>query len=644
MLAGQLPLPKAFAWQALLIQSALLALYQPALPFWNSLLFAALLGWQGWRLWHNSEALTQKQLNLLVAPILVLLLWQWGQLGVFNLMLHILLLAAIARGFTLTLRREAQQLIWVHYFSLACGFIFYQQMALALMIIAVMGLNLYLQHRLSAAEELPLQPKRLSLLFLMVLPIWLGLFLLFPRLPPLWQIPNQNIASSGLSDTLDPGSIEQLVKSDALAFRVRFQSDIPERPDWYWRVKVFEDFDGRSWRINSRFKERAVSSTNFRSEQPRISYQLLVEPTYQRDLFSLGLPLEWSEPLISRPAGLIAYPNLVTQRISYDSTSVLSPIPLASAAEQALNTIQHAANPQSRQFGEQLAQQYQGNGLAIVQAIATHFQQQDFYYSLTPPRLGSNAIDQFLFSSRIGFCSHYASATAVILRAAGIPARVVGGYQGGDWQEQQQYLLVRQRDAHAWVEFLDNGQWLRFDPTAAIAPERILQGIEQTLNSNDRALLTGWQSNWLGQLALQWSHLDYFWSMWVLGFKQQEQQELWQKIASWLNWLNWLSIIVLCLALTSITYLLWRYFARKAAKRASLRAVLVDALNNEPALGETVAAWLKHKAQQNPEAAALLEELGELYQRSVFANDQQAAIALRKRIKQQQRQLKQLKP
>jgi len=650
MLVGQLDLPKAFTCQTLVLQLALLALYQPALPLWNTIAFLGLLSWQGWRLYKDQPALSKKHLNWLMAPLLLLLLAQMSQLGVLNAMLHILLLAAVGRGFTLQQRADAIQLIWVHYFALVCCFIFYQQMAMALAIFGLLLLNGYLQHRLFAPQDAKIYPKRTLLLGLLILPIWLGLFLVFPRLPPLWQIPNQNMASTGLSDTLDPGSIEQLVQSDALAFRVSFTAEKPPREEWYWRAKVYEDFDGRRWQRHARFTSRQPETAPRNTLQPlsrslpssadHVQYQILAEPSYQRDLFSLGLPLSGSSSLITQPASLLAHPLPLTQRISYSVISVLSPLPLESDAERQVNLQQQDANPQTRQWGTELAQTHQGDAVKIVTALTTFFQQQAFFYSLTPPRLGRDAIDQFLFESRVGFCSHYASATAVVLRAAGIPARVVGGYQGGEWQQNQQYLLVRQREAHAWVEYLLHDKWHRFDPTAAIAPERILSGLEQTLSLEEQALLSGWQNNWLGQLALQWSHLDYLWSVWVLGFDQQDQQQFWQRVRNWPYW-NWVIFFTtgVILILAGI-YWRWRYRSRSKTKANLLRAKLSRTFHNQPPLGMTVSVWLTQIAQRNIEQAPLLREINELYERSVFAADAHAEKRLLQTLKQHGRLLR----
>ncbi|GGW57988.1 transglutaminase family protein [Alishewanella tabrizica] len=650
MLVGQLRLPNAFACQTLVLHLALLALYQPALPLWNTLAFLGLLSWQGWRLYKDQPALSKKHLNWLMAPLLLLLLAQISQLGVLNAMLHILLLAAVGRGFTLQQRADAIQLIWVQYFALVCCFIFYQQMAMALAIFGLLLLNGYLQHRLFAPANAKIAPKRTLLLGMITLPIWLGLFLVFPRLPPLWQIPNQNMASTGLSDTLDPGSIEQLVQSDALAFRVSFTTEKPPREEWYWRAKVYEDFDGRRWQRNARFTSRQLDtlsrnalqtmSQSLPASREHVQYQILAEPSYQRDLFSLGLPLSGSTSLSMQPASLLANPLPLTQRISYSVISALSPLPLESATERQLNLQQQNANPRTRQWGAELAQAHQYDAAKIVTALTAYFQQQAFFYSLTPPRLGRDAIDQFLFESRVGFCSHYASATAVVLRAAGIPARVVGGYQGGEWQQNQQYLLVRQREAHAWVEYLLHDEWHRFDPTAAIAPERILSGLEQTLSIEEQALLSGWQNNWLGQLALQWSHLDYLWSVWVLGFNQQDQQQFWQRLLNWPYW-HWVitSISVASLILAGM-YWRWRRSLRSKTKANVLRGKLSRAFNHQPPLGMTVAMWLHQIAQHNTEYAPLLLEINDLYERSVFASDALAEQQLLQKLQQHRRLLR----
>lgn len=660
MLASQLPLPNAFLWQTLSIQALLVLLYQPALAVWNTLLLLLLLIWSGSRVIMLRAPFNNKQLNALLAPLLLILLLQVRQLGVLNLMLHVLLLAAIARSFSLTKRDSAVQLVWVQHFAIGCTFIFYQQVSMAIVVFTLLLCNLYLQHRLFAPVTRAFSLKRVAVPLAAALPIWLGLFVLFPRLPPLWQMPNQQLATTGLTDNLDPGSIEQLVQSEEMAFRVSFQGIRPAREHWYWRAKIYEDFDGRSWQVNERFASRrptmypaARRSTAaiVPGSMEHISYQVLAEPSYQHDLFSLGVPLTWSDNVVSKPAATVANTTPVAQRMSYQLTSLLTAVPLASVAERELNLRQHRANPLSRELGEQFAIQHQRNPAAVVNALASFFQQQPFYYSLTPPRLGNDAMDQFLFEHRIGFCSHYAAASVVVLRAAGIPARVVGGYQGGEWQQSQNYLLVRQREAHAWVEYLVGEQWQRFDPTAVIAPDRILSGLEQTLSTQDRALLSGWQSNWLGQLGLQWTHLDYLWSVWVLGFNQREQQQLWQQLSAWLRSINgsYTYFVIPLFMLISMAFgwtrLRYRLTAKKSPHQkrlATLRSMLFQALAGQPAQGETVEHWLTRLAKDNPSHVDLLRTLNSLYERSVFADDLHAVTTLRQQLTAQRDTLRTL--
>ncbi|EIW90009.1 transglutaminase [Alishewanella agri BL06] len=650
MLAQELQLSRSWRGVAALLQATILLLYQPAFNALTTGLFALLLLWLAIRLWQQTKPLSARQINWLLAPVLLLLLLQTRSLGALNLMFHVLLLAAIGRSFSLQLRRDAVQLVWVQYFAISCAFIFHQQILLAGLIFGLLGVNLYLQFQLFAPNGQPLRLAPLVKTSMLALPLWLGLFLLFPRLPPLWQMPNQQQAVTGLGNELDPGSIEQLVQSDATAFRVSFDGAPPARQQWYWRAKVYEEFDGRRWLQHSRFDRRqtvapATTTTAVADAQP-LTYQILAESSFQRDLFSLGLPVSWSDNIRPRPAALLQSNQVISQRLSYQVSSVLSPIPLASAAELRLNLQTAAANPQSQQLAAQLKQQHGNDGHAISEALARLFREQAFYYTLQPPRLGANAIDQFLFQSRSGFCSHYASAAAMLLRAAGVPARVVGGYQGGDWQTSQQYLIVRQRDAHAWVEYLQDGYWHLFDPTAAIAPERILQGLEQALSQPERELLSSWQPGWLQQMALQWSHLDYLWSVWVLGFNQQQQTELWATLAGWLRYWPYMLSFAVLLALIAAGIWFKQYRQRHQLLRQApdyWRKQLLAVLPAPDLASEPLSRWLNKLAVANPTQAPVLMALNQHYEQLIFAGKTDAARHLQQQLQLNHKQLRTLK-
>mgnify|MGYP006195154317 CR=1 FL=1 len=281
----------------------------------------------------------------------------------------------------------------------------------------------------------------------------------------------------------------------------------------------------------------------------------------------------------------------------------------------------------------------------LVAAIAEHFRQQPFYYSLRPPALGRDSVDQFLFQTRTGFCSHYASATALLLRHAGIPARVVGGYLGGDWHAEQGYLAVRQREAHAWVEYLQQGQWQRFDPTAAVAPQRVLDSLDMALPENERDMLRSpWQSFALIQLfSQQLMHLDYYWSVWVLGFDDTQQQNLWHVLRK-----HWPAILYTMAALLLLSLciglLLW-YRRSRLNRPAIAQRLVLSAL--KPLLvakpsQQSVSGYLQQLAANHPAYAEPLLQITEQYDLAVYASQPQAEHELRKRLKQYQQQFKQL--
>jgi hypothetical protein len=205
---------------------------------------------------------------------------------------------------------------------------------------------------------------------------------------------------------------------------------------------------------------------------------------------------------------------------------------------------------------------------------------------------------------------------------------------------------VRQRDAHAWVEYLQDGYWHMFDPTAAIAPERILQGLEQALSQPERDLLAGWQPSWMQQMALQWSHLDYLWSVWVLGFNQQQQAELWLMLQSWLDYWRWLLGVMVGIGISLLLWLLyWQQQRRQLMRLAPdywRRRVFAE-LPEPDQPGESVHSWLKKLAQVNPDAAVPLQQLAASYERVVFAAKPEAASALQQQLRQQRKKLRALK-
>ena len=629
----------------LVIQLSLLGLLNEAFSLWISAIYVLLLLYLAVQILRNNTTASLTLANVLSGLIAIALIINVRQAGVLHFMLQILLLAAIARLFALKHLHEARQLIWVHYFLIACCFIMHQDMVVALLILSLFATNLYSQYRLFAPRQARLNLKLTGRAMLIILPLWLGMFLLFPRLAPLWQIPNTKMASTGLSDMLDPGSIEQLVQDNSLAFRVEFSTPLPQRQQLYWRSYLYEDFDGRRWQVNAQHKDNRPQQNAAMTNGSELStYRVIAEASQQHNLFALGSVFQHSSNVELVTAQLIRSPKLISQRFSYQLTSILQAIPLQSEQERSRNLQVAAGNPATQQLALEFKQRYPQPS-ELVAAIAEHFRQQPFYYSLRPPPLGRDSVDQFLFQTRTGFCSHYASATALLLRHAGIPARVVGGYLGGDWHAEQGYLAVRQREAHAWVEYLQQGQWQLFDPTAAVAPQRVLDSLDMALPENERdLLLSPWQSLAIIQrLSQQLMHLDYYWSVWVLGFDDTQQQNLWQALRKHWPAILYTTAAILLMTL-GIVMLLW-YRRSRPNRSAIAQQLMFGAL--KPLLGakptqQSLSGYLQQLAAHHPAYAEALLQVTEQYDLAVYANQPQAEQELRKRLKKYQPQFKQL--
>ncbi|WP_019674229.1 transglutaminaseTgpA domain-containing protein [Arsukibacterium perlucidum] len=615
---------------------AVIVLLHQALPLWYSAILLLLLLYR-WPLQQSKASVNKlKRINIIAALILLLLLISIRQSGVFHFMLQILLLSAASRLVLIRQRHDSHQLLWVLYFLLACCFIFYQSILISLVILALLLFTLNCHYQLYASKQYRLQLQQLVKAILLTVPIWISLFLLFPRLEPLWRIPTAEAAITGLADSLDPGSIENLVQSDKLAFRAIFSDSLPPRQQLYWRAKVYEDFDGRSWTVNQRFDRRQAVNRqpDSNNSEQAVSYQIIAEVSNQRSLFALGVPVQYANTVRPAAAYLVEARRPVSQRLSYQLVSELQAVPEDVAMEQRLNIRTVNANPETRVLASQLAANSSSTA-ELIEQISALFRQQPFYYSLNPPRLGENSIDAFLFDSRTGFCSHYASATAVLLREAGVPARVVGGYQGGVWHEEQQYLEVRQREAHAWVEYFDNGGWQRFDPTAVIAPERVLAGLDAVLSAEEQDQL---QANWrrfsaFNYLNQQLLHLDYYWSVWVLGFDDSQQHNLWQQLKAASKWLALLGTGLLLALVMWWLLRLQRQPAKFAAPVVLVQRYFGKVLNNKP-VGQHLSQFINQLKIHNPAHCSLLDTVDMLYQRALFADEQQALLQLENYLKQ----------
>lgn len=629
---------QAVQWRLWLFQLLLWALLLPAYTPWSLAVFALLLLAKLWQLYRNAKPWSLGYSNLLAGAMLLALSLSARDLGVMHLMFHFLLLAAVLRllGLTPQRRSDVVQLIWVHYFLLACAFILHQDLWLAAIILAAFALNLSAQY-LTFCTELPqLRWRVLSRNALLMGLVTAALFVLFPRLPPLWQLPGAKMTQTGLTDNLAPGSVGKLLQSDALAFRVKFSGTAPGAAQRYFRAKVYDVFDGSNWRAQ-RIQTAVIPATDAFAPY---NYTVIAEPHQQFSLFSLGAPQQHSANTLYTKEALLVTEQPLSQRLSYQVSSNIGVLKASGNINRYLQL--PAGNPQSRMLAQQLSQNT-GTAATLVQRISQYFQDQQFRYSLSPGELSGAQIDQFMFERKLGFCSHYAGATVFLLRAAGIPARLVGGYLGGEWQDDGAYLQVLQKDAHAWVEYYQDGNWLSFDPTALIEPSLLQETLSDATLADFAGAGGGWMLVQLRIMLLQpLRDLDYYWSMWVLSFDSAQQQSLFGQLRQWQQEIRFQTYWWLWLLLPAAVAATW-YWRRRPQQNLTT-SLFQPLLSLQPkAIEQTYQQYLAQWALQHPALENELALLTQCYQRWQFAGETQAYAESRQAMRQIILRLKRLK-
>lgn len=372
--------------------------------------------------------------------------------------------------------------------------------------------------------------KLASRMLLLALPLMAVMFVLFPRISgPLWKLPEEEkTAITGLSDTMSPGNISSLIQSSAVAFRVKFDDELPAQQDLYWRALVLWYFDGRTWEQG---KNNITLNPQLINVTDPLSYSITLEPHQKNWLYALDMPVKvpddinYTNNFVLRANKKISslYQYSVSSSLSYVIQQKLSPWEKSAGLK-----IVPQENLRTLQLGQQIAQQYSNNE-AIVNHVLQMFNAEDFHYTLKPPLTpGPDPVDQFLFATRRGFCEHYASSFTLLMRAAGIPSRVVVGYQGGTLNPVNQTLTVRQSDAHAWSEvWLEQRGWVRIDPTASIAPQRVERNLNAALADNEtRPLHIQISSSAFRDLVFYWDAIDNQWNQWIIGYDTKLQQTL----------------------------------------------------------------------------------------------------------------------
>lgn len=432
-------------------------------------------------------------------------------------------------------RRDGVVLVLLCFFLQMALFLQNQSVATALATAATAVVTTATLSSLAHGSRSPAEMLRLSgQMMLEATPFMLLLFILFPRLSgPLWGLPSDAFsATTGLSDTMSPGSISHLSQSDAVAFRVKFEDGAPRQSQLYWRGPVLARFDGRTWRpAPSRTSPRLPYDT---AGVVGVRYALTLEASDRPWLFALETPLELP------PEGLMSADFRVLTKAPLRARSNFT---LRSRPGLSLGQAEHPDilveslalpgryDPRARGLAETWRVAGGGNEAILARALE-FFRQGRFVYTLDPPPLGEDEVDEFLFDTRRGFCEHFAGSFVFLMRAAGVPARVVTGYQGGDINPVDGYFTVRQSNAHAWAEvWLPGEGWRRVDPTAASAPARIEQGLSSAVMPGERLpLLMRLDQSWLRGLRWGWEAMANGWNQWVLGYNQERQNQLLRRI------------------------------------------------------------------------------------------------------------------
>jgi protein-glutamine gamma-glutamyltransferase len=604
-----------------------LAPHVPYLPEWVTLLVIAAGAWR-WTADRRGWPLAPRWLQLgvlIVVPLAVL-----GAYRTVNGVAAGTAFLALMAGVKLLETRASRDLTvltFIAYFLLYAAVLRDQRLPLVPYVLvgaALVTAALMRVHAGVAGDSGQHVVRRAAIITLQALPLAILIFVFFPRLPgPFWGFASAQSARSGLGDEMAPGEISDLSVSGDVAFRVRFDGAMPPPVQRYWRGPVLHDFDGRVWRRPraQTFPSQVVVPLG----QP-VDYEITLEPTDRPWILALDIPAQWPDAEAFRTYDFqLVAPRRLTEVSSYrlrSHTRFVAGTELPESLRRKDLQLPAEGHPRSRALGRELAARHGGDAIEITRDLLTMFREQPFVYTLDPPRLAENAMDEFLFETRRGFCEHYAAAFTLVMRAAGVPARVVTGYQGGEFNPIGGYLIVRQSDAHAWSEIWVQGRgWLRVDPTAAVAPERIEQGLSAAVPESEPAPGRFRESSeLLSRLALTWDTVNALWNDQVVRFSAARQMNLLERLGirdpDWRALGLALAASVAAFFVVLSVVLAWRHRGPPRDWPAKLHALVARRLHRRgvtPAPAEGPVAFLERAATACPDLAHELVEIRDLY-------------------------------
>ncbi len=634
-----------------------------SLPKWvPALWFAALL----WRvqIYRGAWSFPSNTLKLVLGLVSIagLVISYAGAVGVEPLVAF-LVVSFVLKLLEVRSRNDVLLVIYVGFITVAAQFLFHQTIFMAIYG-SLSVFSLLCAWNCVYRSRSPSLKKQLAaslMLFAQSLPLMLLLFVILPRAGTLWHVPiPQSTGVTGFSDSMAPGDFTSLSQSREVAFRVSFASEdnnvkLPPRSDWYWRGLVLDEFDGRRWRHRENpFFRRSASGRGapdfwqlaVNDKAPNIRYEVLLEPHQQRWLFTLMVPLSvysTASKIFFTHNFLAESAQPVASRTQYHVVSsadyMASPLVLEQSVQRRNLRLPGNYNPRARD----LARRWLEQGLEAREIVASALDlfNASFTYTLQPPPLGAHSVDEFLFITRRGFCEHFASSFVVLMRAAGVPARVVVGYQGGEFNAIENYIIVRQADAHAWAEvWLPNRGWVRVDPTAAVSPLRIEQGLEQSLAADEQRLVRGFFSvGFVNYLQLRLDAFNYSWQRWVLGYNAEKQAGLFRRLLGgaevWRIAVIFVGSAFVILSLYFLT-LTWRVRTYFEYPEQAVYVAFIGRLRRygyAPHTGETPLAFAKRVGNSKQEWSAPLLDIAVLYNRVAYENQPALIVQLKQKTR-----------
>ena len=608
--------------------------------YWLSALAGLLMFW-AIRLWWKDERLPGRWvLFLLVIVGCSGILLEFRTLFGRDAGVAMLVVFMAMKLLELKSQRDAVVVVVLGYFLLLTHYFHSQSIPTGLWLLFALWLVTATLIRLHGG---PASTTRASLryaasLCLQAIPFMLVLYLLFPRISgPLWGLPSDAHAGmTGLSDSMSPGSISRLAQSADIAFRARFSTTPPAKQKLYWRGPVMEQFDGTTWRLH----DNRRTSPQLETLSAPFRYVMTLEPHNQRWILALDAPVQLPEGLKASNVLAVTQRLPVTERRRYELAASLDYRFNVDEDPRALSrnlALPPGVNPQARALAERWRNSDHRPSAIIGQAQALFAA--EFTYTLQPPLLGQNGIDEFLFKTRRGFCEHYAGAFVFLMRAAGIPARVVSGYQGGEFNPLDGYLVIRQSDAHAWAEVWLEGQgWVRVDPTASVSPTRIETGIADALPFGEPLpALVQWRADWLRTLRYRWEAVNNAWNQHILGYDPQRQRELLSRLGlPETDWRSLATVLGIACSLLVAAMTAWTLYQRPAidpARRLWLTALRQLARRQvDCAPWETPMAVAQRVREQRPELAETFQNVVDAYLQARYGKSNNNLNALREAV------------